>query len=80
MTFEFAKYSDGTLGAFSNIAKKDDGSEYLRVTFERPKEYGFDTYIVEFAKLQSDSWWRKLFKRRKRKFYENCYKWLSLFL
>ena len=47
MTFEIAKYSDGTLGVFSNIAKKDDGSEYLRVTFERPKEYGFDTYIVE---------------------------------
>ncbi len=38
MTFEFAKYPDGTLGVFSNIGKKENGEEYLRVTFERPME------------------------------------------
>ena len=47
MTFEFAKYPDGTLGVFSNIGKKENGEEYLRVTFERPTEYGFDTYVIE---------------------------------
>ena len=47
MTFEFAKYPDGTLGVFSNIGKKENGEEYLRVTFERPMEYGFDTVVFE---------------------------------
>lgn len=47
MTFEFAKYPDGTLGVFSNIGKKENGEEYLSVTFERPMEYGFDTYVIE---------------------------------
>ena len=47
MTFEFAKYPDGTLGVFSNIGKKDNGEEYIRITFERPMEYGFDTYVIE---------------------------------
>ena len=47
MTYEFAKYPDGTLGVFSNIGKKANGEEYICVTFERPKEYGFDTYVVE---------------------------------
>lgn len=47
MTFEFAKYPDGTLGVFSNIGKKDNGEEYLRVTFERPMKYGFDTFVIE---------------------------------
>ena len=46
MTYEFAKYPDGTLGVFSDIGKNENG-EYLRVTFERPKEYGFDTYVIE---------------------------------
>lgn len=47
MTYEYVKYSDGTLCVFSNIGKKEDGEEYLRVTFERPKEYGFDTVVFE---------------------------------
>jgi hypothetical protein len=47
MTFEFAKYPDGTLGVFSNIGKKENGEEYLTITFERPMEYGFDTYVIE---------------------------------
>ena len=28
MTYEFAKYPDGTLGVFSNIGKKENGEEY----------------------------------------------------
>ena len=47
MTYEFAKYPDGTLGVFSNIGKKENGEEYIRVTFERTTEKGFDTYVVE---------------------------------
>ena len=52
MTFEFAKYPDGTLGVFSNIGKKENGKEYLRVTFERPREYGFDTYVIELPSYE----------------------------
>lgn len=47
MTSEFAKYPDGTIGVFSNIGKKENGEEYLRITFERPTEDGFDTYVIE---------------------------------
>ena len=47
MTYEFAKYPDGTLGVFSNIGKKENGQEYIHVTFERPTEKGFDTYVIE---------------------------------
>ena len=47
MTYEFAKYPDGTLGVFSNIGKNENGEEYVRVTFERPTNYGFDTYVIE---------------------------------
>ena len=47
MMHEFVTYSDGTLVVSSRIRKKDDGEEYLIVCFERPKEYGFDTVIIE---------------------------------
>lgn len=47
MTYEFAKYPDGTLGVFSNIGKNENGEEYVRITFERPTNYGFDTYVIE---------------------------------
>ncbi len=47
MTYEFAKYPDGTLGVFSNIGKNENNEEYIRVTFERPTKDGFDTYVVE---------------------------------
>lgn len=47
MTYEFAKYPDGTIGVFSNIGKKDNGDEYICVTFERATEYGFDTFTIE---------------------------------
>ena len=35
------------LSVFSNIGKKENGEEYICVTFERPMEYGFDTYVIE---------------------------------
>ncbi|MBR0350684.1 MAG: hypothetical protein IJH76_02500 [Clostridia bacterium] len=47
MMHEFCKYSDGTLAVFSDIRKKDNGDEYLIVSFERPTEYGFDTIVFE---------------------------------
>lgn len=47
MTYEFAKYPDGTIGVFSNIGKDKNSEEYLRVTFERSTQKGFDTYVIE---------------------------------
>ena len=47
MTYEFAKYPDGTIGAFSNIGKKKNDEEYVRIIFERATEKGFDTYVIE---------------------------------
>ncbi len=52
MTYEFAKYPDGTTGVFSNIGKKETGEEYIRVTFERPTKEGFDTYVVELPSYE----------------------------
>jgi hypothetical protein len=47
MVYEFAKYPDETLVVFSDIRKKENGEEYIHVTFERPMEYGFDTVVFE---------------------------------
>ena len=52
MTYEFAKYPDGTIGVFSNIGKKETGEEYIRVTFERATKYGFDTYVIELPNYE----------------------------
>ena len=52
MTYEFAKYPDGTLGVFSNIGKKENDEEYIRVTFERPTKDGFDTYVIELPSYE----------------------------
>ncbi len=52
MTYEFAKYPDGTLVVFSNIEKKENDEEYIRITFERPMEYGFDTYVIELPSYE----------------------------
>ena len=44
MVYTLCKYSDETLVTFSDIRKKDNGDdEYIRVSFERPRDYGFDT-------------------------------------
>lgn len=47
MVYEFAKYPDETLVVFSDIRKKENGEEYIHVTFERTMEYGFDTVVFE---------------------------------
>jgi len=52
MTFEFAKYPDETLVVFSDIRKKENGEEYIHVTFERPMEYGFDTVVFELPSYE----------------------------
>ena len=52
MTYEFAKYPDGTVGVFSNIGKKENGEEYIHITFERPTEKGFDTYEIELPSYE----------------------------
>ena len=52
MTHEFAKYNDGTIAVFSNIAKKENGEEYIRITFERTTDNGFDTFVVELPSYE----------------------------
>lgn len=47
MVHEYVKYPDETLVTFSDIRKKDNGEEYIRVCFERPTEHGFDTVVFE---------------------------------
>lgn len=47
MVYEFAKYPDDTLVVFSDIRRKKNGEEYIRVSFERPTEKGFDTVVFE---------------------------------
>ena len=47
MVYEFAKYPDETLVVFSDIRRKANGDEYIRVSFERPTESGFDTIVFE---------------------------------
>ncbi len=47
MVYEFAKYPDETLVTFSDIRKKENGEEYIKVCFERPTEKGFDTVVFE---------------------------------
>ena len=32
---------------FQMFVKKDNGEEYIRVSFERPTEHGFDTVVFE---------------------------------
>lgn len=49
MVYEFAKYPDGTLVVFSDIRIKENGEEYIRVSFERPTEKGFDTVVFELT-------------------------------
>lgn len=47
MVYEYVKYPDETLVTFSNLRKKENGDEYIRVSFERPTEHGFDTVVFE---------------------------------
>lgn len=52
MTYEFAKYPDGTLAVFSDIGKKENEEEYIRITFERPTKSGFDSYVIELPSYE----------------------------
>lgn len=52
MVYEFAKYPDGTLVVFSDIRKKENGEEYIRISFERPTEKGFDTVVFELPSYE----------------------------
>ena len=47
MMHEFVTYADGTLVVSSDIRTKENGEEYIIVSFERPMEYGFDTVVFE---------------------------------
>lgn len=47
MMHEFVTYPDGTLVVSSDIRKKENGEEYIIVSFERPSENGFDSVIFE---------------------------------
>ena len=49
---EYVKYVDGTLAVFSDIRKKDNGEEYIIVSFERPTENGFDTVVFELPSYE----------------------------
>lgn len=52
MVYEFAKYPDETLVVFSDIRKKENGEEYIHVTFERPMDYGFDNVVFELPSYE----------------------------
>ena len=52
MVYEFAKYPDETLVVFSDIRKKENGEEYIHITFERPMDYGFDTVVFELPSYE----------------------------
>ena len=52
MMHEFVTYADGTLVVFSDIRKKENGDEYIIVSFERPMEYGFDTVVFELPSYE----------------------------
>ena len=47
MMHTLCKYADETELVISDIIVKDNGEEVIKVVFERPKEYGFDTLIFE---------------------------------
>lgn len=47
MMYTLCKYADETELVCSDIRKKDNGEEYIIVSFERPTENGFDTVVFE---------------------------------
>ena len=47
MVYTLCKYPDETEVVFSDIRKKDNGEEYIRVSFERPTKHGFNTVVFE---------------------------------
>ena len=47
MMHTICKYADNTELVISDIIKRKNGEEIIRVVFERPIEHGFDTLIFE---------------------------------
>ena len=47
MMHTICKYSDNTELVISDIIKRENGEEIIKVVFERPTEHGFDTLIFE---------------------------------
>lgn len=47
MMHTICKYADNTELVISDIIKRENGEEIIRVVFERPTEHGFDTLIFE---------------------------------
>ena len=47
MMHTICKYADNTELVISDIIKRDNGEEIIKVIFERPTEHGFDTLIFE---------------------------------
>lgn len=52
MLYPFVKYPDGTEVVFSNLRKKDNGEEYIKVCFERATKEGFDTIWFELPSYE----------------------------
>ena len=51
MVYTLCKYPDETEVVFSDILKKDN-EEYIRVSFERPTEHGFDIVVFELPSYE----------------------------
>lgn len=47
MMHTICKYEDNTELVISDIIKRENGEEIIKVVFERPTENGFDTLIFE---------------------------------
>lgn len=47
MMHTICKYADDTELVISDLIKRENGEEIIKVVFERPTEQGFDTLIFE---------------------------------
>lgn len=52
MVYEFAKYPDETLVVFSDIRKKENGEEYISVSFERPTKKALIRWYLNFQVMK----------------------------
>ena len=46
------KYSDNTELVISDIIKRENGEEIIKIAFERPTEHGFDTLILNYQAIK----------------------------
>ena len=47
MMHTICKYADDTELVISDLIKRENGEEIIKIVFERPTEQGFDTLIFE---------------------------------